>query len=63
MGNPKLVVANLSCAELGTAQPQLVLEILSDKTGKLFEEIVVNAESVWKNLASQKYLFLSGASF
>ena len=27
MGNSKLVVANLSCAELGTAQPQLVLRL------------------------------------
>ena len=28
MGNLKLVVANLSCAELGTAQPQLVFIIV-----------------------------------
>ena len=28
MGNSKLVVANLNCAELGTAQPQLVLNYI-----------------------------------
>ena len=27
MGNSKLMEANLSCAELGTAQPQLVIII------------------------------------
>ena len=28
MGSSKLMVASLSCAELGTAQPQLVLLII-----------------------------------
>ena len=39
MGRSKLIVASLSCAELGTAQPQLVIIALKDYSDNCLENV------------------------